>query len=54
MIFVVSALTSAKVREIVNELDCCDPFHHFEPSSFSQRNRNGAPCSTLMGAPFIS
>ena len=31
MIFVVSALTSAKVREIVNELDCCDPFHHFEP-----------------------
>ena len=31
MIFVISALTSAKVREIMNELDRCDPLHHLEP-----------------------
>ena len=31
MIFVVSALTSAKVREVVNELDRRDPLHHLEP-----------------------
>jgi hypothetical protein len=30
MIFVVSALTSAKVRKVMNELDCCDPLHHLE------------------------
>jgi hypothetical protein len=30
MIFVISALTGAKVGEIMNELDCCDPFHHLE------------------------
>ena len=30
MIFVIPALTSAKVREIMNELDCCDPLHHLE------------------------
>jgi len=31
MIFIISALTSAEIREIVNELDCCDPLHHLEP-----------------------
>jgi hypothetical protein len=31
MIFVVPALTSAKVHEIMNELDSRDPFHHLEP-----------------------
>jgi hypothetical protein len=31
MIFVVAALTSAKVYKIMDELDCRDPFHHLEP-----------------------
>ena len=31
MIFVVSALARAKVREIMDELDRRDPFHHLEP-----------------------
>ena len=31
MIFVVSALAGAKVREIMNELDRRDPLHHLEP-----------------------
>jgi hypothetical protein len=30
MIFVIAALRSAKVYEIMDELDCCDPLHHFE------------------------
>ena len=30
MIFVISALTSAKVCKIMNELDRGDPFHHLE------------------------
>jgi hypothetical protein len=30
MIFVTSALTGAKVREIMNELDRRDPLHHLE------------------------
>ena len=31
MIFVISALTGAKVRKIMNELDRRDPLHHLEP-----------------------
>jgi len=31
MIFVISALAGAKVREIMNELDRCDLLHHLEP-----------------------
>ena len=31
MIFVISALTGAKVREIMDELDRRDPLHHLEP-----------------------
>jgi hypothetical protein len=31
MIFVIAALTSAKVGEIMDELDSRDPFHHLEP-----------------------
>ena len=31
MIFVISALTGAEVREIMNELDRRDPLHHLEP-----------------------
>src|ERR1700688_4322434 len=30
MIFVISTLTSTKVRKIMNELDCCDPLYHLE------------------------
>jgi len=30
MIFVVAALAGAKVGEVMNELDCRDPFHHLE------------------------
>ena len=41
MIFIRSALTSAKVREIMNELDRCDPLHHLEPELISQRSRSG-------------
>ena len=31
MIFVISTLTGAQVCELMNELDRCDPLHHFEP-----------------------
>jgi hypothetical protein len=31
MIFVISALTSAKICKIMNELDRGDPFHHLKP-----------------------
>src|SRR6185437_6925300 len=31
MIFIIAALTSAKVGKITDKLDCRDPFHHLEP-----------------------
>lgn len=43
MIFVISALAGAKVREIMNELDRRDPLHHLESELISPRSRKDTP-----------